>query len=298
MGQKKISMKTNNLMLCGIMQSIVVLIGLAVSSPRAASARTDEATPFQTRLRQDQAAKELPARADQEVIVANVRRWLGDVLEGVPEVEGYLVDKAKESNSCPLVFESQEIVKIDFGLVSVRLPKIANPVAEKRDRKLVAEIVKRRVEALADAHTGMVLRVVISDPSSKEEVPEEPPASNAREQFKNAGPEIWYGAAVPSQISCYDALSAAERRFPINPVLDVPRIVIHLISATFHSEEKVNLWSVDLRGGPNDMGAPPGIPRSAVNHLRHLINADTGKWLIAGTTPQPLAKADGQEEKR
>jgi hypothetical protein len=47
------------------------------------------------------------------------------------------------------------------------------------------------------------------------------------------------------------------------------------------------VWIIQIRGLPPFEAGGPGVPVEARNHLRHVIDAGTGRWLGADSLPQP-----------
>lgn len=179
-------------------------------------------------------------------------------------------------NKCPMQVSGQNLWLVDFGKIEVMIPSNGDK------KKLLREVV-----VVVDVESGNVIRSELVNPDKKEQLVPEPSARSAKAQLATTGPEEWFGVAEETDISLYQAMEAVDS-WAGGMVAESAQLIIYRLqwhSGTTKSEPKL-VWSIDCRGiAP--IRHPDGVPLQAVNHLRSIVDASTGKWIMASSVPQP-----------
>jgi len=116
-----------------------------------------------------------------------------------------------------------------------------------------------------------------------------PSISSAEKQIKDGGNEIYTGfpEKVPT-INFHDALKNVYSGFGGNPLGASEIEAIYVMRSCMGKEPKA-VWEITLRGIPPILGFGGDEDSASVsqrNHLRHTVDAKTGKLLTATTSPQ------------
>ena len=146
---------------------------------------------------------------------------------------------------------------------------------------------KRTFDIAFDAERGHLIRIQSHWPKG---VPNLllPPASaaSATEQFRRAGRQRYHRFLedIPP-VTFLDALGEIYRNGIGNP-LSAPDISGQYVEASVMGREAKPTWAITLRG-ITPLKETKGTCIHALNHMRYSVDAQTGRWLRAGTSPQP-----------
>jgi hypothetical protein len=104
---------------------------------------------------------------------------------------------------------------------------------------------------------------------------------------------------VAPRVRLLQALEIVMKKGGGNPYL-AKQIVAHYVMQTWMGGKPRAVWAITLRGIPPIEPPDPGVSVDALNHIRNIVDGETGKWLGAGTCPQPEtgappATAEGAE---
>lgn len=150
---------------------------------------------------------------------------------------------------------------------------------------------------------GRIARIEINDPTCSR-VPTPEPSRTSYQHQLDASSERWLGlASPPSGSNLAEALSTVARE--MGNVTAAARIVIQTPWWAFGDEKDPrstvrHVWSIDLRGiPPQDPPPRSPVPPEAWNHVRHIVDMQTNKWLLSTSVPQPkpadLAPKEGEK---
>lgn len=152
----------------------------------------------------------------------------------------------------------------------------------------------RTFDAFVDPLNGRLLKVVSRWPEGVPRIPPEPGAGSYTKQMRRSGLERYH--ALPEEdppISFLDALDGIFKGGR-NPLL-AEQIVGQYVIASAMERTPKPVWVITLRGNrPLWESAFPGAGVDGRNHLRHIVDPQTGKWICASSTPQP-ERAESQE---
>lgn len=145
----------------------------------------------------------------------------------------------------------------------------------------------RTFDIFVDPRNGDVLKIVSRWPEGVPPIAREPGARAFTEQMRRSGDEKYHGFPEEKpRINFLDALDSILKDGG-NP-LNAEQIVGQYVLWSRLGREPRSVWAITLRGiHPLWEAAYPGVGVDARNHLRHIVDAQTGKWLCAGTSPQP-----------
>lgn len=149
----------------------------------------------------------------------------------------------------------------------------------------------RRFAVLLDARTGQLLKLVSRGDGEAELAAMPANAQSAERQFMDGGSEVWTGLPAESpRTSFVDALRHIEEAgFGL---ADAHDFVGHCVLWSFMDRPPVAAWSIYTGGIQPIPAAYPGVPPEALNHLRHIVSAEDGRWLMADSAPQSDAPSD------
>lgn len=186
--------------------------------------------------------------------------------------------------------------RVVFKKVELALPSsnVGGRASPEDQTKLV-----RRVVAFLDPYWGSLCRIEIHNDASPQEAPREPSPAQYARQIRDAGVEEISRVVETGALRLPSALAVVQRE--MGGVLEAKMVVVVPIqwskrlpegapppspdSVTFGSPR--DCWAIDLRGIPPMPASSPDVPVEAKNHLRHIVDARTGRWLCASTVPQP-----------
>ncbi|MHC4416825.1 MAG: dockerin type I domain-containing protein [Planctomycetota bacterium] len=144
-------------------------------------------------------------------------------------------------------------------------------------------------DVLLDPGTADLLTIKSRWPAGVPQIAPEPPARSAEAQMRRAGRERYHG--VPDgnpPLSFLQALEAV-RRHGVGDPARARQIVAQYVLRSGMGGDPRPVWVVTLRGFTPLAASRPGVPEDARNHIRNIIDADTGEWLLATTSPQPVS---------
>jgi hypothetical protein len=175
------------------------------------------------------------------------------------------------------------IWRVEMKGISLKLPS-AIPGFEDR--------YKRDFTVLLNPETGQLLAMQSRCSQPDPEMRPEPSAASAEKQLKDAG-ETYHGLPRnPPRLSLLDALDAVLDRGIGSPLLAKEIYGVLVLHSKTDSPAKP-VWAITLRGIPplNPHGqSAEAVPIWQRNHIRNVVDAETGQVLFATTIPQPDAK--------
>lgn len=149
--------------------------------------------------------------------------------------------------------------------------------------------IKRIVVVLAP-DTGHVLWVTSVWPEGVKPIPPYPSAQEEERQLR-AKESRYTGLPVEApKVALFDALLSKDIVFWSKDVKQIHACYVKESSIKYADRP---VWVIQFWGfTPFEPPVPPGvdpasIPENARNHIRNVVDAQTGEWLGAGTTPQP-----------
>jgi hypothetical protein len=151
-----------------------------------------------------------------------------------------------------------------------------------------ADRYERTFDILLDPRNGGLLRISSRWPvSAPPESAPEPRAAFAEQCFRDSGNERYHSFPdAPPKVSFLDALEVIYLDGVGNPLI-ASQILAHHIMRSSMGRKPQQVWAVTLRGVPPIRTAYPGVPIAARDHMRYIVDANTGKWLFMTTCPQP-----------
>ncbi len=155
----------------------------------------------------------------------------------------------------------------------------------------------RTFDALLDPKDGKLLKILSRWPKGVPPIAPQPPADSAETQMNNAGLEKYH--AFPETeplISFLEALDVVLKDGGLGNPLVAKQILAHYVVRSAMGREPKAVWAITLRGIPPFRAAYPGVPVDARNHARHIVDAKTGKWICAGTSPQPQTSEESEAQ--
>lgn len=143
----------------------------------------------------------------------------------------------------------------------------------------------RQLDVYLAPETGVLLKMTACRSGDEKNAAPEPSAASATQQIAD-GSETWH--SFPGDLPKFTLRQALEI-VQVNggDASGAKYIAVHCVRWSRMNQPMRTVWSINLWGTIPFEAAFPGVPEDARNHLRHIIDADTGKWLSATTCPQP-----------
>jgi len=155
----------------------------------------------------------------------------------------------------------------------------------------------RVFDVFIDPTDGKLLKAVSRWPDGVPPIAPEPSAQSAEEQIPRSDQERYHGFPdAPPRIDLLHALDLAQRDTVAQPLL-AKQIVVHYVLRSKMGGNPRAVWAITVRGIPPLPSSHPDVPVDARNHIRTIIDADTGKCLGSSTTPQPDTAAPAVDGK-
>lgn len=151
----------------------------------------------------------------------------------------------------------------------------------------------RTLDVFLDPISGCILKIVSRWPEGEPRMPPTVDAATAATQMERSGKETYHGFPTrPPRITFLDALRTVENAGW------VPRrarqIVAEYVMWSRMGESPRAVWAIMLRGVPV-FKPPPGTPKGFQDQYRHIIDAETGKWIWTSNLPRlDLSGPDGK----
>lgn len=214
----------------------------------------------------------------------------GDAAAPAPEIR--LVTVTQDHG--PFVLAETDVWHATFLEVNLQLPTREDGVAAE-PRQAAG---RRRLEVFLDPVTGKLRRAELLNEELDVEAPPEPGGRAFKHQLWGAGQESWVG--LPDDRPATPLLAAlASIENDMGGVTSAKKIVVHYVDWRMgpltrlpgpegrRANDWRPAWCIDLRGIPPVDGGD--IHDNARNHLRHVVDARSGKWIMASSVPQPEA---------
>lgn len=146
----------------------------------------------------------------------------------------------------------------------------------------------RTFDVFVGAEEGHLLKIVSHWPEGVPPIPPEPGPASYTDQMRRSGKQKYYG--FPNEVPPIKFVDALDSVFKDagNP-LAAEQIVGQYVIWSQMDRPPKPVWAITLRGTqPMWESAFPGVGINARNHMRHIVDAKTGKCVCAGSTPQPV----------
>jgi hypothetical protein len=143
----------------------------------------------------------------------------------------------------------------------------------------------RALSVLLAPGDAAVVRVSSAWPDHEPPIAPYPPISVEERQLAAQGERFIRAPSRPARVSLARALAViAANGGDLAHTRQI--LAYHVIHQTLLYRDR-EVWIVQLRGISPFAAAGLGVPEDARNHLRHIVDAQTGEWLGADTLPQP-----------
>ncbi len=158
----------------------------------------------------------------------------------------------------------------------------------------------RTFDVFVDPTDGKLLKAASRWPENVPPVAPQPSARSAEEQMPRSDEERYHGFPdPPPRIDLMHALDIVHKDGSFSPYL-AKQIIAHYVMQSTHGGKPRAVWAITLWGIPPFPSGYPGVPVDARNHIRTVLDAETGRCLFSSTTPQPerpaaTPHAEGQE---
>jgi hypothetical protein len=148
-------------------------------------------------------------------------------------------------------------------------------------------------------HRGRVLRVEIEDPRNKRVATPEPSAAMFDLERSQSGPERWKATRTEEPtINLAQAIDAIEAK-SMGGSATAKKIIAHFVGWEYGAKPRYReVRSIDLRGMEPFPASQPGVREEDINHLRHIVDARTGEWLMASSVPQPVREPKAPDSRK
>ncbi len=268
----------------------VILIELLLFTPQRAAAQGPPLDPYgrtaTDRPQEDSAKWNIK---DQRAAIGQARRILD--LPGNPSLPARAEVITVIQDNTPYLSEqvvSRPIWHVIIEKCRIVLPSEVNPVEDSYERTF---------DVLIDPRNGALLRISSRLPDGATPLPREASATVATEQLMNRGSERYHSFVPETPVmSFYEALVALVHDG--NQPLEAEQMVGQYIAWSMLGQKPKAAWAVTLNRITPFESAYPGIPVEARNHMRYIVDPDTGRLVCGTTTPQPEIKTHRYEERR
>lgn len=161
------------------------------------------------------------------------------------------------------------------------------PSADGKPPEKALPATTRDVCVLLDPVTGGLLKISTCDRLEEPREYAEPLGQSATRQVANWNAEQWTGVLEePPATTFLEALRAIRGQG--FQTFEAQEIVAYAVKESENLKTRREAWSIHTRGiTPVQPHRDRSVSVKARNHLRHLVDAKTGAWVGAGTTPQP-----------
>jgi hypothetical protein len=202
---------------------------------------------------------------------------------GVPESVSQITAKQVTLTNDKTPFLHHEVEGRPLWKVEIRRWRLHLPSAPPRTKDQFS----RTFDVLLDPITGNVLSITSQWPRHVPPIAPRPSAASAQDKMRRSGDEVYHAfAPAAPAISFTQALDAILRQ-GYGDVLVARQFVAHNVIQSRLGATPRPVWAITLRGIPPIRAAFPGVHVDARNHLRHIVDSETGEWICAGTSPQP-----------
>jgi hypothetical protein len=155
----------------------------------------------------------------------------------------------------------------------------------------------RTFDVFIDPIDGKLLKAVSRWPEGVPPIAPQPSAQSAEEQMPRSDDERYHGFPDPPPlIDLVHALDIVQRDGSSSPYL-AKQIIAHYVMESTRGGKPRPVWAITHWGIPPFEASYPGVPVDARNHMRTVVNAETGKCLFSTTTPQPEKPGPAPEAK-
>ena len=177
-------------------------------------------------------------------------------------------------------FLSHELVGRPLWQVEVRLDLGLNSAP-------TAEMSPRVFDVLVDPVDGRLLKIISRWPAGVPMTAPMPSAPFAEQCLRRSGQERYLEFPLaPPRVSFLDALDIVYKKGVGNP-LTAKQIMGQYVLRSKMGRGPKAVWAITLWGIPSLPLSRPNVPVDARNHVRNIVDATTGEWISAGTSPQP-----------
>jgi hypothetical protein len=147
--------------------------------------------------------------------------------------------------------------------------------------------ISRTFDVFIDPTDGKLLKAASRWPENVPPVASQPSARSAEEQMPRSDEERYHGFPdPPPRINLVRALDIVHKDGSVSPYL-AKQIVAHYVMQSTMNGKPRAVWAITLWGIPPLPSSYPGVPVDSRNHIRTVVNAETGRCLFSSTSPQP-----------
>ena len=142
---------------------------------------------------------------------------------------------------------------------------------------------------------GAVVKIMSRWPTGEPITVREPDAEQGTEELRKCTETYHEFGITPPAVTLQRALDiVVQRGFgdPVSAKQIVARYVVWSEPGFYKGTTPRAIWAITFQGIPQLKPPPPGGRFDLLNHLRHLIDAQTGEWLSASTSPQRTSSGD------
>lgn len=221
---------------------------------------------------------------NEKQAIAKAREFLGVSAKDAPNVSAKLVTLAGHEDKTPFLHD-QLIDRPTWKVVIAKWRLRLESAAPKEK-----DLYERTFDIFVDPRNGNLLKILSRWPKGIPPIAPRPPADSAEEQMNNAGLEEYhrFPRTKPS-INLLQALDVVLKDGGLGSPLATKQILAHYVVWSEMRREPRPVWAITLHGiPPFEAFGGPGVPVDARNHFRHIVDAETGKWLSGHTSPQPI----------
>jgi len=268
----------------------VVVVVLVFSVPQCATAQGPPIDPYggpaTSKPAEDRSKWSIKERG---AAIAHARRILGLPQKPDPPASAELITVVQDNTP----YLSEQVVGRPIWHVVVEKCRIVLPSGA----DALEDAYERTFDILIDPRNGALLRISSRLPEGVPALPREASATSATEQMMNAGPERYHAfiAGAPA-ITFHEALVGIMQS--AGDPLRAKQLVGQYVLWSRLDWEPKPAWAVTANGIPPFEAAYPGVPVEARNHMRYIVDSETGKELCGTTTPQPEFDTRGNDERQ
>lgn len=184
--------------------------------------------------------------------------------------------------------EDQSTFKNEEKAVSMQFNDLQN-ITQRNGRPRFPNI--KALSVITNPHTQQILKIASEWPDNIAAIAPFPNAAEEEKQLKMKGEKFIALPAETPPVDFYSALKKLDLTGPVSPTKAKQVMAYYVIHSTIRYSARA-VWIIQTRGidleGEGYAARRVGIPIDARNHMRHIIDAETGQWLFSDTTPQPV----------
>ena len=146
------------------------------------------------------------------------------------------------------------------------------------------------VDTIVNPKTEIVYKISTPWAAGAAPIAPFPGAQEEERQLRNLGERFVGLPDAEPDVDFYTALKQLELTGPIPPKT-AKQLIAYLVTHHTRHYGPRNVWIIQTRGismVAEGYAAMSNIHPDARNHMRHVVDATTGRWLYSDTAPQPV----------